>query len=117
MGFDQNELLEKAASAIEKLKQENNELREKAASLEKRDRCEKIAKQMIEKGLLHDNAVTFTEKVAELMSSGNLDTVEEAVKIAVHGFSLGNQDDREPGAKGLNPIDALILGTADGDNY
>lgn len=110
MGFEQNKVLEKAASALEELERQNSELREKLASFEKKDRCEKIAMRMIEKGLVQDEAEAFTEKVAELMGSDKLDIIEQAVDMSIHALTLGSEDDREKVAsKKLNPIEALIL--------
>lgn len=111
MGADQSLILEKAASALERLEKENAGLREEVASFQKRDRCEKIAMKMIEKGMIHNEAEIFVEKVAFLMESDRLDIVEEAVELNVHALSLGSEDDRQKtaSAKGLNPVDALIL--------
>lgn len=113
MGFAHKELIEKAASALEGLENKNKDLQEKVASFERRERCEKIAKKMIEKGLVHDSASDFIDKVAELQSCNDLDVVEKAVDISVHGLTLGSEDDRTKvaGSEGLDPITALILNT------
>jgi hypothetical protein len=113
MGFAHKELMEKAASALEALEAENKSLQEKVASFEKRERCEKIAKKMIEKGLVHDSVSEFIDKVAELLSVDDLNVIDKAVDISVHGLSLGSEDDRDKvaGSKDLDPITALIWAT------
>lgn len=118
MGFAHKELMEKAAAALEKLETQNKSLQNKVASFEKRERCEKIAKKMIEKGLVHDSAEDFMGKVAELLACNDLDVVEKAVDISVHGLSLGSNDDRTKVAstEGLDPITALILNTERNDD-
>jgi hypothetical protein len=80
---------------IAKLSGENSELREKVASFEVRDRVEKIASLMEEKGidagLGHDEKLEMLRKKA---SEGTLDVVEHAVKLAAQGSPFGELGDR-----------------------
>lgn len=62
------------------LRETNTELLTKVSAYEKRNRAEKIAAQMEEKGL--NSGTDLQEKIAELMQRDNLDIVEEAVGMA-----------------------------------
>jgi len=80
---------------IQKLASENAQLREKVASYKVRDRIEKIASLMEEKGidagLSHDEKLDMLHKKA---SEGSLDVVEHAVKLAAQGSPFGELGDR-----------------------
>jgi hypothetical protein len=81
---------------IHELASENSELREKVASYEVRDRIEKIASDMEEKGLdaglSHDEKLEMLRKKA---SEGSLEVVEHAVKLAAQqGSPFGELGDR-----------------------
>ena len=103
------ELREKAASALLNLESENQQLREKLASAEKQEHCIKIARKMVDKGLL-GSVDDFLEKVAELMQFDDLETFERAVDISVHGLSIGEIDDEEKTASNdSDPVENLIL--------
>jgi len=85
---------------IRELTSENHELREKVASYEVRDRVEKIASEMEEKGI--DAGLSHEEKLEMLQkkaSEGTLDVVEHAVKLAASGSPFGELGDR-PSAGG-----------------
>jgi hypothetical protein len=86
---DAASLLKQAGAAIRTLKQERNDLTQKVASFEKRERMEKIARDMEEKGL--STELTFEQKVAALDKAPNLAVTEEAIKLAApqgHGFGV-----------------------------
>lgn len=76
-----------AARAIRELAAENNQLKEKVASWERRERAEKIASEMQAKNL--DPDTSFADKVQKLMSSNqDLDVVEQAVGLASQQVKL-----------------------------
>ena len=60
--------LSEASGTLRKLAQENTELSEKLAFYVKKERCEKIAQEMSERGIKPEQ--TFSEKVAELIVTG-----------------------------------------------
>jgi hypothetical protein len=106
-----DEALVKAASALENMEKTLKSQSEKIASLDKRERCEKLAEKMIDKGLLRDSVVSYKEKVAHLMREDDLNSWEKAIDISLGGLDLGEDDDREKvaSAKGINAIEALIM--------
>lgn len=107
--MNDKELREKAASALLGLEQQNKELQVKLASADRRDHCVKIARKMVERGMLRDNVEDFFDKVAELEEHENLDGIEAAVDLAVQGFSLGEVDDAEKNAtESDSSMEALI---------
>lgn len=77
---DAASLLKQAGAAIRALQAERTTLMDKVAQFERRDRVEKIARDMEEKGLSSD--LDFGQKVAALAKAENLDVTEEAVKLA-----------------------------------
>lgn len=86
--------------AIESLTAEKQELTEKVAFYQRRERAEKIATQLEAKGL--DPETSFTQKVEGLMSTDkNLDVIEEAVGMSAPQMKLASLSD-SPG----NPSDA-----------
>lgn len=103
-------LLKTASATIRTLKTENSDLHVKVAGFEKRERVEKIAAEMEEKGLHAD--LDHKEKVAHLLDADsvpNLDVTEEAVKLASpQGAVLGNLGDR-PGASDGSSFEHFIL--------
>lgn len=62
------------------LESENGDLKEKLAHFEKKERAEKIASAMEEKGI--ESHISFEEKVAGILKRDDLDVLEAAV-----GFS------------------------------
>lgn len=74
------QMFKTAADTIRTFSEENQQLKEKVAAFEKKERAEKIALAMEEKGLQPE--LTYQDKVAGLLRRENLDVVEEAV-----GFS------------------------------
>lgn len=67
---------------------ENEELKAKVASFEKRARIEKIAGEMEAKGL--NPGTSIEEKVADLLERQNLDAVEEAVRMAAPQMKIAS---------------------------
>jgi regulator of replication initiation timing len=70
------------------LRTENDELKQKVATFEKRARAEKIAADMEAKGLNSD--VPFEAKVAEILRKENLEVIEEAVSMAAPQTKLAS---------------------------
>lgn len=93
------EVLSQVPIALRALSQENQELKEKIAQYEKRDRVTKIASAMDAKNLNPDT--TFDEKVAALMESNDLDVYEKAIDLAAPQIKLAALSDH-PG----NPSNA-----------
>jgi len=108
-GAESKLVLKTASATIRSLASENDALRQKVAAFEERTRVEKIAKAMEEKGLNAD--LDYTEKVAALLDkerTPNLDTVEEAVKMASpQGRILGELGDGV--SSGKHPFENYIL--------
>lgn len=78
------------------LEQQNHELLRKLAHYEKKDRAEKIASRMEEKGL--ESGLSFQEKVDSLMGHDNLPAVEEAVRMSTPNMKIASVHDDQPGA-------------------
>jgi len=99
----QAELLTKAADQINQLTQEleaqrtqDQELTEKVAFLEKEQRAEKLARQMLRQGILEDEE-QVAAKVAELKEQDDeqLDTTEKALGMlpeVAHGFKVASDE-------------------------
>lgn len=68
-----------AAQTIRALSGENQELKTKVSAYEKREKAEKLAKQMEEKGLEPD--LSMEEKVASLLQRDDLEVMEQAVDL------------------------------------
>ena len=84
--------LSEASETLRKLASENTELSEKLAFYTKKERCEKIAQEMSDRGIKPEQ--TFEEKVAELMSTDrSLDVVEEAVRLEPKTMKLASLED------------------------
>jgi len=94
---DAASLLKQAGTAIRTLTKERSDLMTKIASFEKRERMEKIARDMEVKGLSSD--LTFEQKVAALEKAPNLDVTEEAIKLAApQGSGFGSLSDQPTGS-------------------
>jgi ABC-type antimicrobial peptide transport system ATPase subunit len=91
--------LAQVGPALRALSEENQSLREKVASYQKRERVEKIAQTMQEKGLNPDT--TFQQKVAALMQRTDLSVIESAIDMSAPQIKLAEVSDT-PG----NPSDA-----------
>ena len=74
-----SELMKLGSARLRALSEQNAQLKEKVAHFEKRERCEKIAHQMEEKGLKPE--LSLREKVEELLQRDNLSVIEEAVEM------------------------------------
>jgi uncharacterized ferredoxin-like protein len=93
---DAASLLKQAGAAIRTLSKERSELQMKIASFEKRERMEKIARDMEEKGLSGD--LSFEQKLAALEKAPSLDVTEEAIKLAApQGRGFGSLSDQPTG--------------------
>jgi hypothetical protein len=80
-----------AAQALRHLSAENTQLKEKVAFYQRQDRAERIASVMETKNL--DSDLTYQEKVAKLMTGGDLDVVEQAVGLAAQQVKLAALSD------------------------
>lgn len=103
------EVLAQVPIALRALSQENQELKEKLASYEKRDRVTKIASQMEAKNL--NPETTFEEKVAALMESNDLNTYEKAIELSARQVKLAALSDH-PGNPS-NAEDAFVAALMD----
>lgn len=74
------ELVQRVGPALRSLAQENRQLKEKVAQLEKKERIVKLASLMEEKNL--NLGTTREEKVAQLEQAPDLDVVERAISLA-----------------------------------
>ena len=84
--------LSEASDTLRKLANENTQLSEKLAFYEKKERCEKIAREMTERGIKLEQS--FEEKIAELMATDrSLDVVEEAVRLEPKTMKLASLED------------------------
>ena len=103
------EMRKLAAQKLRALEHNNVELSEKLASSDKNARCIKIARKMVENGMLRDNVEDFFDKVAEFSGIDNLDVIEAAVDIQLNGVPLGATSETEKAAtEGVDQMDALI---------
>jgi len=97
---ERNELLEKNAS----LRKENEEFK-------RRDRIEKIARSMQEKGL--DPSSSLEEKADRIKEAAqrgrSLDVIEEAVEMTAPNGELAKLAEEQPG-NGANQLEAYLLG-------
>ncbi len=103
------EVLAQAPIALRALSQENQELKEKLAHYEKRDRVTKIASQMDAKNLNPDT--TFDEKVAALMERDDLDVYEKAIDLSAPQIKLAALSDHPSNA--ATAEDAFAAGLMD----
>jgi DNA polymerase sigma len=102
-------VLKTAAETIRAFEAENHQLKSKVASYEKKERIEKIARDMEEKGL--NAEMTFSEKVASLQNQ-DLVVAEQAVKMAAPqrggGIKLSDGD-KEVTASAASALEQYIL--------
>jgi hypothetical protein len=100
------------------LARERDDLKEKLAStsaelkeLKRRDRIEKIAKSMVEKGLdpeaSHEDRVARIEKAA---AAKGLDVIEEAVGLSAPQKPLGDLGDELEAGNGASMLEAYLIG-------
>lgn len=77
-----------AAASLRVLSEENAQLKDKVAHFERKERAEKLASQMDEKGLQPE--LSFQEKVSGLLRRENLDAVEEAISMSAPQTKLAS---------------------------
>jgi phosphopantothenate synthetase len=90
-GVEVGQMMKLAAENLRGLSEENQGLREKLASYEKRERVEKIATAMEEKGL--EPELSFEAKVDGLSKRDDLDVVEAAVGLSAPQMKLASVHD------------------------
>ena len=92
------EMMKLAAGNLRALSEENQELRTKVAAYEKRDRAEKVASAMEEKGL--EPELSFEEKVEGLLRREDLEVVEQAVGMSAPQMKLASVHEDGPTVPG-----------------
>jgi hypothetical protein len=88
-----SQMMKLAAENLRGLSEENQELREKVASYQKRERAEKIATAMEEKGL--EPTLSLQEKVAGILQRDDLDVLETAVGLTAPQMKLASVHDEQ----------------------
>lgn len=83
-----SQMMKLAAENLRNLSEENVTLREKVAFYEKKNRAEKIATAMVEKGL--EPELSLDEKIAGLLKREDLSIVEEAVSMSAPQMKLAS---------------------------
>ena len=83
-----SQLTKLAAENLRSLSVENQDLKTKLATFQKKDHAEKIATKMEEKGL--ETGLSFSEKVASLMRRDDLQVIEEAVGMTAPQMKLAS---------------------------
>jgi len=101
--------LSQVGPTLRALSEENQTLKEKVATFQKRDRVEKIASHMEAKQL--DPSSSREEKIAALMEHGNLEVVEKAIELSAPQIKLASVSDH-PGNPS-NAEDAFAAGLMD----
>jgi hypothetical protein len=104
-------VLLKLASERDKLRAANRSLREKVASYERRERIEKIARSMHDKGI--DIASTMEDKVERIKEAASrgrsLDVIEEAIEMTAPDGGFAKLAEDVPG-NGGDRLTAYLLG-------
>ena len=90
-GVEVGQMLKLAADNLRTLSGENQELKEKLAFFEKKERAEKIATAMEDKGI--EPEASFEEKVAGLLKRDDLEVVESAVGMSAPQMKLASVHD------------------------
>lgn len=85
------QMMKLAAENLRALSEENQELRQKVAHFEKKERVEKIASKMEEKGL--EPELSLQDKIAGLLKRDDLSVVEEAVSMSAPQMKLASVSD------------------------
>lgn len=102
------EVLAQVPIALRALSQENQELKEKIASYEKRDRATKIASAMQSKNL--DPETSYEEKISSLMGRNDLDVYEKAIDLSAPQIKLASLSDDPSTGNSANAEDAFAAG-------
>lgn len=93
-----------AAASLRALSEENASLQEKVAHYERKDRAEKLASRMEEKGLQPE--LSIQEKVAGLLKRENLDAVEAAIDLSAPQTKLASvYDDGKVSVEGNSDLE------------
>ncbi len=82
------QMMKVAAGSLRALSEENQQLKEKVAHFEHKEKAEKVASLMEEKGLQPE--LSFNEKVAGLLRRENLEVVEEAIGLSAPQTKLAS---------------------------
>lgn len=86
-----SQMMKLAAENLRGLSEENQSLREQVATYQKRERAEKIAAVMEEKGL--EPGMSFQEKTASILQRDDLDVLETAVGLTAPQMKLASVAD------------------------
>lgn len=85
------QMMKLAAENIQALSEENQDLKTKVAHYEKKERAEKIASKMEQKGL--EPELSMEDKIAGLLKRDDLSVVEEAVSMSAPQMKLASVHD------------------------
>lgn len=85
------QMMKLAAENIRALSEENQDLKTKVAHYEKKERAEKIASKMEQKGL--EPELSMEDKIAGLLKRDDLSVVEEAVSMSAPQMKLASVHD------------------------
>jgi hypothetical protein len=84
-------IIAEAPVVIRKLAAERDELREKLAKIETRTRVEKLAHDMLEKGIETGDARVLADRLEKQASSGELDLTRLADAVQLVGPNMGKE--------------------------
>lgn len=82
------QMMKLAAENLRALSEENQDLKTKVSHYEKKERAEKIASKMEEKGL--EPELSLQDKIAGLLKRDDLSVVEEAVSMSAPQMKLAS---------------------------
>lgn len=104
-------LLKTAAATLRTVTHERDAALTKLATVQKKDKAEKLASQMVERGMISHSDVQ--QKTAELIERDNLDVIEEALNLsAPEELAKIAQVGEEPSGAGMDPLTAFVLSQA-----
>ena len=93
------------------LLEKNASLRSELQEYKRRDRIEKIAHEMEEKGVDARSHQERVELIKESADAGrSLDVIEEAVKMAAGNGSLGDLGNPDEAGNGSSQLESFLLG-------
>lgn len=99
------QMMKLAAENLRALSEENQDLKTKVAHFEKKERAEKIAMKMEEKGL--EPELSMQDKIAGLLKRDDLSVVEEAVGMSAPQMKLASaHNDERVAVEGDNSGDS-----------
>lgn len=85
------QMMKLAAENLRALSEENQEMRTKLAAFEKKERAEKIASAMEEKGI--EPELSLSDKIEGLLKRDDLEVVEQAVGMSAPQMKIASVHD------------------------